>query len=349
MRAFLLRSSFAALLSLLVALGLARPAMAADRVVHGHVQARSGAPIDQVFVRQEGGLTSTFTDAHGNFALPVDPQAPDTLLLTAPDRVPARIAFSAADRPVVLALAPMVSPPTTVPPAVSIAPAQADVLDSGFALRGDYRTNDYVAQGANSVSGAVDGELGMNLALREGDWLLEADAMRNRPSVHVPGLSTDGQSTFAPEALEGTLDLGYLFHPAGLDVGPYLVGYGRSASSFANGAQYTGTALDWNDSRWSAGLGGQIAGWIYRPWHLEGLGRIEGYLLTNDRLSGGNVPAQLSALHGAKAEVQLGWEFMPQVRLQVGYQHELWRAFGYAEDADIWTVGLGYYPGSPRQ
>ncbi len=323
--------------------GAAAPAS----VAHGHVQGRSGAPLAHAFVRQEGGLSASFTDGRGDFSLALDPDAPMTLLVTAPGRIPAEVAVDSLGQPIVLPPAEVVAPPTSTPPLVPVKPALARPIDSSFALRGDYRSLDYVAQNRNSVTGAVDGEVGMNLALRRKNWIVQVDGMRYRPAIRVPSLSTTGTSTFAPEALEGTLALGYLFHP-GFDIGPYLVGYGRSSSSFSNGAQYTGTALDWNDSRWSAGVGAQAGGWLYRPWHLEADGRIEGYLLTNDRLSGGAVPAQLSALHGLKGQVQVGWEFMPQVRLQVGYQHELWRAWGYAEDSDIWSVGLGYFPGSPR-
>lgn len=326
--------------SLAAAIVMPSQVLAATKAIAGHVQDSAGRPLPHVYLHQENGMTSAFTDELGNFRLEVDPKAASELLASAPGYQSVVIGMAAASEPIVLAKAPTV----TVQPPEAAADEEApspDLLNNQFGLRYDWR-NGTMGSFSNSIAGAVDNELGLNWRARLDDWLWTLDAERYRAAIKVPALTPNNPSAtvFSPETIEGTLELGYALKAGSLEFAPYVAGLWRQGTAGTSGAAYTGTPLDWDQIRQAVGLG--LEGTTRLLPRLVGLADLSYYTATNVTLT--NAPYQLTGLTGGKLKLGLGYDLVPSIRLDVGYRHDYWRATNYSEDADVVTVGVSYHP-----
>lgn len=318
-------------------LAVAGAAAAAQTQATGHVQDASGKALPHVYVHQLGGVTSTFTDDQGNFRLDLDPKAGGRVLLSAPGYRGVEIDAQALKTPVTLQPAPVVTAPEATLPQQATEPS---VFASELGLRYGYR-NQATAASGNRVEGAINNELGLSAHLRQDRVLWGFDAYRNRAAVAVSGLET----TVNPETVQAALSLGCVLGSPGLELAPRLTALYRSVHANNQGAAYTGTALDYDESRQALGVGAAVG---------TSLGGLEVMLdadyfpsfLTYSSLK--EAPSQLSGLQGLEAGLKLGYTVVPGLQLQVGYRHETWGATGYAQDADVVLLGVASRPAEVR-
>lgn len=318
---------------------LAGPALAATQAT-GRVQDASGKALPHVYVHQLGGVTATFTDEQGNFRLDLDPKAGTRLILSAPGYQGVEIDAAQLRAPVTLKPAPLVTAPKA-PAAPEAAPTSG--FASGYGLRYGWR-NQTLASSGNSVGGLINNELGLNARIRQDAWVWGLDAYRNRAAVSLPSLTAG--TTFTPETVQAELSLGYLFGSGSLEVVPRLTALYRSVTANTQGAAYSGTPLDYDETRQAVGLGAAV-GYRLMPG-LDCL--VEGDyfpgLLTSETLK--EAPSQLSGLQGLKVGLKLGYALVPGLQLQAGYQHESWGATNYAQDADVVLLGIVSRPAEVR-
>jgi|GEM_PF-2303104 hypothetical protein len=328
----------------LLAIAVAPPAFAANATLSGHVQDANGHALAHVYVHQENGMTSAFSNERGEFTLELDPKGGSLLLAESPGYQPVEIPVAETTQPIQLAKSPAVAVPSETETAETRAQAPADLLNNSFAVRYDWRWQTY-GYFANSVAGAVDNELGLDWSARLDNWLWTLDAERSRAAVRVPSLtpSNPNASVLTPETIEGTLELGYALKAGEVEVAPYVAGLWRQVTAGSNGAAVTGTPLDADQTRQAIGLGLQGAKRI-AP-RLVAFGDLGVYTAPNVTFNNG--PASitgLSGLNGAKLKLGLGFDLIPTIRFDLTYRHDYWRATNYAEDADVAMLGISYHP-----
>lgn len=322
-----------------VALAFGGVAQAATPSVSGRVQDASGRPLAHVYVHQEGGITSTFTDDQGNFRLERDPKANNRLVLSETGFQPVEVETNQLSRVVTMQPSQVVTAPTIAPAQSSTEPS---VLGSSFALRYDIR-NEAIGFSGNSVNGTVNNELGLTYRNRFDAWYLTLDAFRNRAAVAMPDLTPNGGTTFMPETLEGDLSLGYVWGLGGLELElPYLAGLYRDVSAGTNGVTYTNTPLDWNETRQAVGIGAKL-GWRFAPrWSLGADLAYYPAVTTFDTLQ--HSPYQLSGLQGGKAGVGISYTLVPGINLGVGFQKQSFGATNFAEDSNVTMLTISSNP-----
>lgn len=319
-------------------LAMASAAHAAALQVTGHVQDASGKALPHVYVHQLGGVTSTFTDEAGNFRLDLDPKAGSRVLLSAPGYRGVEVDARELKTPVTLTPAPQVTVPSAASPAE---PEAGSAFPSALGVRYGWR-NQSLGSSGNAVAGPINNELGLFARLRQANVLWGLEAFRNRASVSVPGLNT----TFTPETTQAELSLGCVLGAPSLEVAPRLTALYRSVLANTQGAAYTGTPLDYDETRQAVGLGIALASTLGSG--LEATLEADYYpsFLTFNTLK--DAPGQLTGLQGVKAGLKVGYTLVPGLQVQAGYQHESWGATGYAQDADVVLVGVASRPAEVR-
>ncbi|HEY9855572.1 MAG TPA: carboxypeptidase-like regulatory domain-containing protein [Stenomitos sp.] len=318
-------------------LALGSAAYAAAPQVTGHVQDASGKALAHVYVHQLGGVTSTFTDDQGNFRLDLDPKAGNRVILSAPGYRGVELEAGALKSAVTLQPAPVVTAPTASAP---VEAAPATVFASGLGLRYGWRNQSTSANG-NTVAGTINHELGLSARLRQGTVLWGLEAFRNRAAVSVPNMET----TFSPETVQTELSLGCVLGSTGLEIAPRVTGLYRSAHANTQGAAYSGTPLDFDETRQAVGVGAAV-GTTFGAWEATLEGDYYPSFLTWSSLK--DAPSQLVGMQGLKAGLKLGYSIVPGLQLQAGYQHESWGATGFAQDADVILLGVMSRPTEVR-
>lgn len=318
-------------------LAFAGAATAAQQVT-GRVLDASGKALPHVYVHQLGGMTSTFTDDQGNFRLDLDPKAGNRLLFGAPGYRGIEVDAGALKQPVVLQKAPIVTGPAV--PAAPEAPA-GSVFGSELGVRYGTRHQSVGANG-NGVAGPINNELGLTARLRQGDVLWGFDAFRNRAAIALADLN----ATVAPETVQAELSLGCVLGGPALEIAPRLTALYRSVTANSQGAAYTGTPLDYDESRQALGLGVSLGTTLGARFEATLDADYFPSFATHSSLK--DAPAQLAGLQGLKAGVTLGYALVPGLQVQAGYQHETWGATGYAQDADVVRLGLVSRPTEVR-
>lgn len=321
-----------------VVLALGAAAYAAAPQVTGHVQDASGKALPHVYVHQLGGVTSTFTDDQGNFRLDLDPKAGTRVLMSAPGYQGVELDAGQLKSAVTLKPAPVVTvPAAAVPPEAEATRPIASHLGVRYGWR-----NQTTGANGNGVSGAINNELGLSARLRQDHVLWGLEAFRNRASVAVPAMG----ATFTPETVQAELSLGCVLGGPALEIAPRLSALYRSVHANTQGAAYTGTPLDYDETRQAVGVGVAVGTMLGDRLEVTLDGDYYPGFLTFGSLK--EAPAQLAGLQGLKAGLKLGYTLVPGLQLQAGYQHESWGATGYAQDADVVLVGVASRPAEVR-
>ncbi|HEY9765373.1 MAG TPA: carboxypeptidase-like regulatory domain-containing protein [Chroococcales cyanobacterium] len=305
----------------------------------GLVQDPAGKPLAHVYVRQEGSLTSSFTDEQGKFRLFLDPRIGSRLVLSAPDYQPIEVDAEHLGAPLTLQPSRVV----TVPEAGTTSALPRPGLYAGsFGLRYGLR-NQSLAYAGNTVNGTINNELGFSGRARLGDWLWSLEADRFRGAVALPELTSDGGATFSPETIEAMLSLGYVQPAFGGEIAPYLAAIYRDVHANSGGVAYTGTPLDWDQSRQTVGIGASYSKSLLPD--LFGTCDFSYYPAFSAFASLARAPYQFSGLQGSQARFELATPIVPGIQVKLRFAHESWGANRYSEDANVLLLGISSHPG----
>ena len=341
------------LLPTLVAIALAaappnaQVAPAAPAAVDGRVvDATSGRPVPGVRVQQDRAVTSVFTRPDGTFHLVLERGAGDRLTISGVGYED-RGAPVGDGRNVVVKLAPIggyafAAPVLPTPPAGTSA-AEAAPLNTGLLLA--YRLRGQAtAAGAGRLEGLVTNDYRLGARLRLRPWVLDAEGSHHQTDVDVSGLALAANPAFRPSTWQAGARAGLLspLFSRDLEVAGQLA-Y-RWTNTVPNNADvpYTGSGVDWEQTRHALGPLGTIA---WRPgrgrFHLEGSLGWYGVVLARAEAPGR--PFADRQLIDARAIV--GYEVVPGLRLGASYQLDRWSGDGGSDEARIGALQLHYTPG----
>ncbi len=320
----------------------AMPISVAGRVV----DARSGQPVPGARVQQDGAVTSAFTRPDGSFRLPLERGAGDRLTVTGVGYED-RTAPVGDGRDVVVRLTPIAgyafAAPALPAPAAGTSAAEAAPLNTGLILAYRLRAQETRA-GTASFQGLVTNDYRLAVRLRLRPWLLDAEGSHHQTDVDVTGLELSANPAFRPSTWQAGARVG-LLTPLGtpdLELAAQ-VGY-RWTNTVPNNADvpYTGSSLDWEQTRHALGPVGTIA---WRPgrgrFHLEGgLGWYGVVLARADEPGRPFADRQL-----LDARAVAGYEIVPGLRVGLSYQVDRWTGEGGADLAHVGALQLHYTPG----
>ncbi|MNT10401.1 hypothetical protein D3C72_1452310 [compost metagenome] len=160
--------------------------------------------------------------------------------------------------------------------------------------------------------------------------------------MELSGLAREQNPAFSPSTWTFGARVGRIFA-----INPDLeaagaLGY-RWQNTVPNNAdiRYTGSAIDFEQSRHAAGAVGTLAWRPNRgPWHVEG--SLGLYPLVFGSAKAPGAPFAANFLTDARATV--GYEIVRGMRLGVGYQLEDWRGDG-SDSSHLFSLNVHYTPG----
>ncbi|MFP5503338.1 MAG: carboxypeptidase-like regulatory domain-containing protein [Candidatus Sericytochromatia bacterium] len=327
------------LLSTLLPALYAAPAIAqsAAEPVRGRiVDAETGQPVKDAFIRQDGGVGSAFSGPDGRFALRWEASGGDSLLIR-------RGGYQIQTVPrAALAEGPVRLEPLVAYRAAGAAPPQAPAA-SPFAtqLHADYMLfrTDYATPAGTGFGGFGVHGLRLGGEVRHGDLFGALDLGRSRVPVEVAGLAAHENPAFAPETWDARLLSGRRFHWRGLALGPGL-GYRLWRYDPHNrDVPYSNTPLDFRQTAHMLGLG-LTAETEAAGLRLKADGRY--YPLALAFADPGD-PA-IAARGGWQAEVLVSREAAPGLFPSIGYRVEGWRADRVHELSHYLFARIGFQP-----
>lgn len=314
---------------------LAEPAMAQTRLT-GRVLGEGGQPLSQVFVQQQGSLATTFTDDQGRFTLALDPNGRKTLELSAVGYQSRIVTTEAAGaRAITLELIPTYQPSYAPVVPERIAP-EIPLMDTQVGLA--YRLRNLtVAHQGQRVEGSVDNELYAQGQLRRGSALFGLEAFRFKAPTTVP--NTQPSSPLArPEVTDVKLRGGLAFGTAAWEVAPSLALFQENVTPNNGGIPYTGTLLDFSQTR--RGLGLSVPA-IVSLGRIELLGEAAYFPWTWVTLDG--APYSVGSSNRVDLRWGVGYRVTPVVRADLSVTRHMWRG-GFEQTSDVLGLGLTYRP-----
>lgn len=314
---------------------LQAPAMAQARL-SGRVLGEAGQPLSQVFVQQQGSLATAFTDDQGRFTLTLDPNGRKTLELSAVGYQSKVISVEAAGAKAIT-LEPIPTYQPSYAPAVPerIAP-EIPLMDTQVGLA--YRLRNLtVAHRGQRVEGSVDNELFAQGQLRRGHALLGLEAYRFKVPTTVP--NTQPSSPVAhPEVTDMKLRGGLVFGNRAWEVAPSLALFQENVTPNNSEVPYTGTLLDFTQTR--RGVGVSVPA-ILGLGRLELLGEAAYFPWTWVTLDG--APYSVGSSSRVDVRLGVGYRIMPSLRADLNVTRHMWRG-GFEQTSDVVGLGLTYRP-----
>ncbi|MEB3285581.1 MAG: carboxypeptidase regulatory-like domain-containing protein [Candidatus Sericytochromatia bacterium] len=317
------------------------------KTVRGHVcDAASGRPLAGALVQQEGGVGSVFSGADGGFTLLLETGAPAQLTLSAVGYEPATLALSgAAHQPLEVKMVKLSGFVPTAPQ-LSLSPAvhASDTAPLNTGLIFAYRFRQQTSQAGNAkIQGLANNDYRIGMRFRLRPLLFEAEGAHYETPVDMAGFDRTANPAFRPSTWQAGARIGLLnslFHPD-LELAG-MAGY-RWSNTVPNNndVPYTGSDIDWEQTRQAFGPVGTLAWRPGRgPLHFEGSYGWYPWVLATAKAPGRPFGSQ--SLWDARAVV--GYEVVAGMRIGLGYQAEQWS--GQGDDlAQIYSLQMHYTPG----
>lgn len=304
----------------------------AQTTLTGRVTSADGQPVANAFVRQEGSLTSAFTDAQGRYTLTLSPQGRQVLTINADGYQSRQVPVAQAGN---IALQPIaVYVPTFTPKTFEAARPTYRPLDTQAGL--SYQLGRLNAQHAgNTVDGTFDNMLFGQAQVRFGSWLVGGQLDRYKATIAASDMSRP--STVAPERLEYRLRAGYALGSDSFELAPSLsvLNVGVTAGT----AAVTGTPYDYSHTRRAIG--------VELPFTWEATDRLSvfgsGAYYPSVGFKLDNAPYGVVDVGMTEATLGVGYAVVPSLRLDLRYARQMWRG-SVLEDQDVVGVGLTYRP-----
>lgn len=312
------------------------PAEAQTRV-SGRVVGEKGQPLAQVFVQQQGSLATAFSDDQGRFTLTLDANGRRAVELSAigyQSKVVSIDLLSA--RPVQLEQTPAYQP-TYAPVLPARIGYHAPLLDTQVGASYQLRELDLSHQG-QKVEGWIDNELAAHGQLRRGQALIGLEASRYKVPTTLPN-SPSSMPVARPEVTDVKLRGGMAFGNDLIEVAPSLSVFQQNVTPGNNGVPYTGTLLDFSQTR--RGIGLAVPG-VVALGRVELLGEASWYPWTTITLEG--APYTVDSTQRFDLKLGLGYRVTPSVRAELNFANQLWRRGSFQETSNVWGLGLTYRP-----
>lgn len=319
----------------------------ATATVQGVVRdAGSGQVVAGALIQQEGAVASVFTQADGSFRLLLDHQAGAQLSITAVGYEPMTVALPAAKEPLevkMVALSGFVPVTPTLPDAgFGRSAAETAPLNTGLIFA--YRLRHQTSEAGNArIQGFANNDYRIGLRFRLRPLIFEAEGSHHETPVDMVGFDRTSNPAFRPSTWQAGARFGLLtslLHPD-LEVAG-MAGY-RWTNTVPNNndVPYTGSDIDWEQTRQAFGPVGVVA---WRPgrglWHFEGSGGWYPWVLATAKAPGRPYGGQ--TMWDARAVV--GYEVVKGMRLGLGYQTEQWSGPG-VDLAHLYSLQIHYTPG----
>lgn len=327
------------LLSALVPALVAAPAAAAEATVTGRlVDAETGRPVADAFIRQPGGVGSAFSGPDGTFRLRWSPEGGDQLAIQKGGyQLSAITRAELAAGPIRLRpLAPYQAAEATVPAPAARSPFSAR-------LQADYQlfVTDYRPSAGGSFGGLGVHALRLGGEARYGALFAQADLARQQVPVEVAGLGAHENPAFSPESWEARAMGGQRYRLAGLELaaGPAYRLWRYDPHN--RDVPYSNTPLDFRQTAHMLGAGlAAETGWS--GFSLAADARY--YPLALSFADPGD-PA-MDARGGWQASLIVGREAAPGLFPAIGYRVEGWRADRVGELTHYVFGRVGFQPGA---
>lgn len=322
----------------------AAPALAAASILRdsqdarfsGRATAPDGSPLAGVLVQQLGGVSSAITDDQGRFALRLDPAARSTLTFSAVGYLPVEVPLA---RAATVALRPVpVYRPGFKPIAAESQQHDAAFFDTQIGLL--YRTRYQSVTGRSRlVEGWANNDLAAFARLRAKPVVIGLEGFRFKAPLTIGPLPTQPSPQPGVETTQWSAWLGVPFSVAEFELLPQ-VGYLTSYWMPSNlGMPWTGTPLDFNQTRQGVGLGIE-GGRAFGPFDLTARATVVPTLTTV--LSG--APYSVGDLRWAEVGVGAGFEVFPGLRLGINAARQWNTGTDLDEFANVVGLSATYLP-----
>jgi hypothetical protein len=309
--------------------------------------AASGRPLAGALVQQEGAVSSVFSQDDGSFRLLLERQASAQITVTAVGYEPVTVGLPADGKsPLDINLVALsgfmpTNPALQVP---ASGPSAADTAPLNTGLIFAYRLRQQVSQsGTARTEGFANNDYRIGLRFRLRPLIFEAEGSHHETPVDMAGFDRTANPAFRPSTWQAGARAGVLtalFHPDLEFAG--MAGY-RWTNTVPNNndVPYTGSDIDWEQTRQAFGPVGTLAWRPGRgPWHMEGSFGWYPWVLAAAKAPGR--PFGDQSLWDARAV--LGYEVVEGMRLGLGYQAEQWNGNG-TDMAQVYSLQLHYTPG----
>lgn len=305
----------------LAAVFLAAPALASTAVAGRVVDAATGRPVPQVFVRVQGGLASAFSGPDGRFTLPAD--AGGNLVLSASGYQLRVVTRAELARPVAL---------TALTPFSAQAPrdgARPVPTPNPHALTGhlglDYGVSSVLQRGSNGaqLSGVSTNALRLVGEAHAGRLFAGGELGHARTPIDVGGLSKQENPAYSPESWTFEGRVGYRFPLGRLGAVPALA-YRLLRYDPMNGqVPYSNTPLDFKQTTQSLGLALDLHDPL--PLGFEATAKLRLYPLSLGSADPGDPVLQPRL--GTSGELVITHAF-GRLSPALGYRYERWQSDG---------------------
>lgn len=327
-------------------LSTAAPVLAAAPLpgANGQVVAPDGKPLADVFVQQQGAIASAITDQAGRYRLKLDPGGEPVLVFSSAGYLSQVVPSSGAQR---VTLRPI---PTYVPMFQPVPSEHVPVTDQRFdtELGLSYRLRDqFTTASGRTVTGLANNELAGEARYRVRDVVLGLSGFRSRVPVAIAGLTPQPNPAPAIETSQWNVSAGYVLPLGSFELLPEVFYSNYYVSPSNNGTPWTGTPLDYAQTRQSSNLLGFLplgvgldAGTRWGDWELFVHGRyVPDYATT---LSG--APYALNDVAWGNTGATLGYNLFPGLRLDFDYSRQFSWGTNFGEAANVYGIGLSYHP-----
>ncbi|HEY9841773.1 MAG: hypothetical protein ACAI44_20640 [Candidatus Sericytochromatia bacterium] len=311
------------------------------------VDARSGAPLKGVYVRQKDALNAVFTDAQGHFRLELEPGYAPMVLFQAEGYEPVALPFSASQERLRVNLQPLLQYTSDLPPAHADTTVVKSDRVFGNQFSALYQLDyTFFSQQNVQISGLVFNELGLSTDLLPFYPLaFRGRFFRSRMPVEIANFNFN--PAFYINHQQAKIGAGWIHElsgPMALYLGGDLIYDNRSPDNRNNQDQqpipFTGSLLDTEQNRLGLGLNAALGWKLNDRFTLFPEATL--YPAMINLLSNGSPHYMIAGDLGAK----LRFEIIPGVYAVGSYYTQLWYSFGPGafENNHFFQLGLSLDP-----
>lgn len=306
---------------------------------------RTGAPLSDVYIRQQDALASGLSDGEGRFQLQLNPQQPPVLVFSKNGYESVSLRFEQLSAELSINLMPLVNYTPSVPPAhsetVSV-PESIFTNQLGIFYQGSFTA---LGSGTSNVSGWSINEFGIDADVALFAPLhFRGRLYRGRQPVNVANFPF--QPAFFQNTLQARVGAGKTWEiRPGLEayLGGDLMLTNRSpdnrSSQDRRPVPYTGTIMDYEQNRLGVGASGVLA-WKVNDW-LALYPEVTVYPLTyNFVRDNGPGGFMLAGDAGVKARAQI----MPGAYAVANLSQQLWWGGSYLDSSTFLWLGISLDP-----
>lgn len=324
------------LIVVISALGMPAYAAPAEPRLNGRVLNSQGVPLSNVFIQQQGGIASAISDERGNFVLKLDPTGQMVLVYSAVGYLNAEVSVGQAGS-VILQPIPSYRP-TFVLVQSAAAPVESRLFDTSLSLSYGVRNQLTTFNQRNNVDGWANNEIQGDARYRVGDVALGLKGFRNKVPVTVTGLATQPTSVPTVETSQVNLSLGYAFQAFAHEFLPQLVYSNYFVAPSNAGTPWTGTPLDYTQTRQGLGLALDVG---HSIGAFDFIGNAA-WLPYSISLTG--APYAVDNVGWNELGLLIGYNASPGLRIDLSYRRQFSSGTNYGDWANVYGLGLSYHP-----